>query len=1232
MITFCCGGLPEATPLLDNASSESLKMPYFLLNKPEDNPQPVTIEEGTDDQVEVHGYCRSQCKTVIFYIAAAMTLGLLLLVARWKPAWAVWLTCTPCSVATASVLVVRDGHGTKNVLRVHVQSVAATLPPELVYSRSLSSISSHQQDSMNFNYSPASFYRHFVHNCVKYVWDSRQSCFKRLRGYDQGILCSEFYENFHGLLAVEEEQKMQIYGPNMIDIEVKSYFRLFIDEVLNPFYIFQVASVILWAMDNYIYYACCILVISMVSIAISLYETKKQRITLRDMVSHSNAVTVTVCRQDGVFEDIPAANLVPGDIIVIPPHGCLMACDAVLIAGNCIVNESMLTGESIPETKTPLIKQDDEIYSPQTHKRHTLFCGTQVIQTRYYENNRVLAVVVRTGFSTAKGELVRSILFPKPLGFKFYRDSVRFVVLLFCISAVGMAYSIYCYIIRDSKISETIIRALDIITIVVPPALPAAMTIGTVYAQNRLKKQGIFCISPPRINIGGKLKLICFDKTGTLTEEGLDFWGVIPTSNGRFEDLEKNGELLPNDSPLKATMACCHSLTVIDEELRGDPLDLKMFLATKWEMEEPGADNTKYDLLNPTVIRPPRVRSEGPDLSSDNMMIHEPGVEQIMSFQMSPTKDSKDLSLDSEIPFEIGIIRQFPFSSGLQRMSVICRTLGAKQMDLYCKGAPEKISSLCLPNTVPGTFPELLKDYTLQGFRVIALAWKKLDPKLSWHHAQKIKREQVEVDLNFLGLLIMQNTLKPETTPVIKVLHDAQIRSVMVTGDNLLTAVSVARDCHMISETHKVIVVKGFPPDHNQPASICFEVAETPNIANTHSFPEITPNGVGYCEINHQNETAKMKPFHFVLDGKAFGIVRTYFPELLPKIIVRGAVFARMAPEQKTQLVESLQELGYIVGMCGDGANDCGALKAADVGISLSEAEASVAAPFTSNIPNIRCVPIVIREGRCALVTSFSTFKFIALYSLTQFITVLILYTVDTNLTDQMFLYIDLPVITLLAIVMGYTGAYEKLIPSRPRSSLVSVSNVSSLLMQITIIGAVQVGALIFLQHQTWYKPVVTHDTIMASWENSTIFLVSCYQYIAIALIVSDGPPYRKSFYTNLYYLLSLIVLLAFTTLLLFNPFPQLADFLSIIRWQPNDHFTFRLTLLLGVGCNFFFALILENFICKSDWLKKLVRILKNKKEPKNEYKRIEKEITLDSQWPCMDRPIYSTGPIIVVQ
>lgn len=79
------------------------------------------------------------------------------------------------------------------------------------------------------------------------------------------------------------------------------------------------------------------------------------------------------------------------------------------------------------------------------------------------------------------------------------------------------------------------------------------------------------------------------------------------------------------------------------------------------------------------------------------------------------------------------------------------------------------------------------------------------------------------------------------------------------------------------------------------------------------------------------------------------------------QVLIKGQVFARMSPDEKHELVEKLQSLDYCCGFCGDGANDCGALKAADVGISLSDAEASVAAPFTSRVFDISCVPKLIK-------------------------------------------------------------------------------------------------------------------------------------------------------------------------------------------------------------------------------------------------------------------------------
>jgi P-type E1-E2 ATPase len=79
---------------------------------------------------------------------------------------------------------------------------------------------------------------------------------------------------------------------------------------------------------------------------------------------------------------------------------------------------------------------------------------------------------------------------------------------------------------------DIVLEVFDLITIVVPPALPAAMTIGVVIAQQRLGKKNIFCISPRTINVAGSTDCVCFDKTGTITEDGMDMWGVIPTRVG----------------------------------------------------------------------------------------------------------------------------------------------------------------------------------------------------------------------------------------------------------------------------------------------------------------------------------------------------------------------------------------------------------------------------------------------------------------------------------------------------------------------------------------------------------------------------------------------------------------------------------------------------------------------------------------------------------------------------
>lgn len=290
-----------------------------------------------------------------------------------------------------------------------------------------------------------------------------------------------------------------------------------------------------------------------------------------------------------------------------------MQCDAVLLTGNCIVNESMLTGESVPITKTPLPNpagptanqsdHSDMKFNMKDHAKHVLFCGTEVIQTRFYGNQKVKAVVIRTGFSTSKGELVRSIMYPKPADFKFERDTYIFVGVLAIIAGMGFIYTIVLEVHNGEDVSDIILHALDIITIAVPPALPAALTVGIVFAQRRLKNHEIYCISPRSINVCGGINAVCFDKTGTLTEDGLMMQGVIPTSNSSFCEEVLDPSLL-QPSPLLVGMATCHSLTIIDNNIAGDPLDVIMFNSLGWMLEEPGEEGSRFDMMVPTVVYP----------------------------------------------------------------------------------------------------------------------------------------------------------------------------------------------------------------------------------------------------------------------------------------------------------------------------------------------------------------------------------------------------------------------------------------------------------------------------------------------------------------------------------------------------------------------------------------------------------------------------------------------------
>nr|XP_048282619.1 polyamine-transporting ATPase 13A2 isoform X1 [Myodes glareolus] len=1139
--------------------------------------------------VRLSGYCGSPWRAIGYHAAVWMLAGIPWLLFRWKPLWGVRLRLRPCSLAHAETLVIeiRDKEGSsRQLFTVQVQTEdvgegSLELPRQFQAEdgRSQTAVGVAPEDTweettqLHGQKEAKQVLRYYLLQGQRYVWIETQQAFCQVSLLDHGRTCDDIHRSRSGLSLQDQAVRKTIYGPNVIGIPVKSYLQLLVDEALNPYYGFQAFSIALWLADHYYWYALCIFLISAISICLALYKTRKQSVTLRDMVRLS--VRVQVCRPGGEEEWVDSSELVPGDCLVLPQEGGVMPCDAALVAGECVVNESSLTGESIPVLKTAL-PEGPKPYCPETHRRHTLFCGTLILQARAYLGPRVLAVVTRTGFCTAKGGLVSSILHPRPISFKFYKHSMKFVAALSVLALLGTVYSIFILYRNRVPVNEIVIRALDLVTVVVPPALPAAMTVCTLYAQSRLRTQGIFCIHPLRINLGGKLRLVCFDKTGTLTEDGLDVMGVVPLKGQMLLPLVPEPRHLPL-GPLLRALATCHALSQLRDTPVGDPMDLKMVESTGWVLEEgPAADSAPGTQVLAVMRPPPR----GPQ-------------QQGMEEPLEP----------------VSVLCRFPFSSALQRMDVVVAWPGATQPEAYVKGSPELVASLCSPETVPSDFTQVLQSYTAAGYRVVALAGKPLPIAPSLEAAQQLTRDTVEQELSLLGLLVMRNLLKPQTTPVIQTLRKTGIRTIMVTGDNLQTAVTVARGCGMVGTQEHLVIIHATHPEQGQPASLEFLPPEFSAVMSGAKDPV---QATGYpVELAPQSR-------HLALSGPTFAVLQKHFPKLLPKVLVQATVFARMAPEQKTELVCELQKLQYCVGMCGDGANDCGALKAADVGISLSQAEASVVSPFTSSMASIECVPTVIREGRCSLDTSFSVFKYMALYSLTQFISVLILYTVNTNLGDLQFLAIDLVITTTIAVLMSRTGPALTLVRARPPGALLSVPVLSSLLLQVALVAGIQLGGYFLVVTQPWFVPLnrtVPAPENLPNYENTVVFSLSSFQYLILAAAVSKGAPFRQPLYTNVPFLVALALLGSVLVGLILVP-GLLQGPLGLRNIADSS---FKLLLLGLVAFNFVGAFMLESVL--DQCLPACLRWFRPKQASKKQFKRLERELA-EQPWPTL--PISS--------
>ncbi|EAR98781.2 E1-E2 ATPase family protein (macronuclear) [Tetrahymena thermophila SB210] len=1313
---------------------------YFQL------PQDVQ-EEGIIKHID--SYRIQNTKLIISYFLFFATCGILYLFTRQSIAFKIKLQLIKCQSSQAKFMRIVSKDDQITLVRLETKS-------------------------MKFNDKPQQDYLIFSYRLYTYYYDSIQNCFLPIQFAVNLLTNNEIYQQ-HGF-GIQSQDKFKdlvsIYGQNNTEIPDKSTIKILIDEVLSPFYIFQIFSIILWILEPYYYYAGIIFFTSALSCIVTLIETKNNYKKLREMSFFETDVFVyrgisQYIKLEGGFiidreisnykQKVSSLDLVPGDIIEIP-DGQILPCDVILLNGSSVMNESMLTGESIPIIK-PALPFSNSKYNPnEDGKQSTLFAGTKCIETRYHLKGSVpiLGLVSSTSFNTMKGQLVRSILYQKQNSFSFYVDSLKFILVLALISILGFFFSlpflIRGYNLHIIELRDLILNSLDLVTITVPPALPTCLSIGISFAISRLKKQKIYCISPPKVNISGKVTIMCFDKTGTLTEEGLDMYGLKSVNYqgpnkinfakleeetyrlGMGKDLKLNGKveqehIYGEENPfsligdpdliLKECMASCHGVTIIKGELIGDPLEVKMFEATEWDLIEQNLSEYSEPVL--AVVK-----------STNRNLVEEQKIKQ--QFNQNNQSHTK-----------LGIVKRFEFSSKLQRMSTIVKNLdfNTNFYKLYVKGSPEKIFELSNPSTIPQNFHEVLDFYARKGFRVLAFGIKVL--KMNQFQIQQLERDEVENNLTFTGLLIMENKLKPITTSIIEELQEANIRTIMVTGDNALTAISVGRQCKILDEKKRVyfgdlsddptqkdkIIWKDFEngqkqlkEDNLEPENgvieykehQILEIQEEKLIIQKAQQLESVDRRISLMQQNQMNKSKKRNQTQLVVQsskiyrqraktqmsqqnnqqalteqeelksqpnikqqnqqsiiiqyssdsnqiynsdkqnqssglqeqqeiaalnddiqdlvpwnnseesytlaitGRAFSAIinqsnqNNEKAQLLRTMLLKTQIFARMRPEEKAQLLQQLQELPWkpTCGMCGDGANDCGALKTADMGISLSDAEASIAAPFTSKTQDISCVVQLLKEGRAALVTSFSCFKFMALYSMIQFFTTTILYTVNSLPGDMQFLYWDLVIIIPLAFLMGLTDSYPTLSKQVPGSSLISFPVLCSVIGMTFLNGGFQVIMFFILRAQGWYMSVYdSHsyigdfddpDSRKSCYESTVLFLFSNFQYISTCVAFSIGKPFKREFYTNKWFTISLFLILICSLYILLLHDSFTTSFLNIFEQvkqknaEPISKMPYSfLLVILGVAC----ASFIVNILYEKYVVVKLAIMFKNRKDEK---------------------------------
>ena len=664
-----------------------------------------------------------------------------------------------------------------------------------------------------------------------------------------------------GLTQVEAARRLVQYGGNMlVQAQQRSALSILFAQFRSIIVALLVAATgIAFAMgDNY--EAVAILVVIVVNAAIGFFTEWKASQALSALQKQSVRLAHVI--RDGAESEIPAADLVPGDLIVLAAGARVAADGRIVECARLQVEEAALTGESLAVTKTSDVLEDKE--ASLGDRLNMAFLSTTITDGR----GRLL--VTATGARSEVGKIGilidEAIVRATPLEQKLARLGRLLIVIVLVLCAIIVLAG---WLRGVSAFWPMLEIGLSLAIAAVPEGLLAVTTMTLALGMQRMARMRALVRRLPAVETLGSVTVICTDKTGTLTKNEMtacvfaldqrrvEVTGAGYATKGTFRIGDKLIDPLADESlalALRIGMLCNDAKVERadgNEAVLGDPTEVALIIAA----EKAG--------INLTALT-----QEFPRLS------------------------------------------ELPFDSFSKRMVTVHQTPQGP-IHAFLKGAPGTlIAASSSQLTATGVTPFATQDRQqweamneeLAGaaLRVLGLAYRELP--------EAYTEADMDKELTFVGLVGMSDPLRDEAKTVIATCREAGIRTVMITGDQQSTAAEIARQ-------------------------LGIDVDSRGKLLRTVHGREL----VG-------------------LDAEGW-----------KNVVADVAVFARVSPEHKLQIVEALQQQGHVVAMTGDGVNDAPALKKADIGIAMGIKGTEVAkenADMVITDDNFASIVGAVEQGR----------------------------------------------------------------------------------------------------------------------------------------------------------------------------------------------------------------------------------------------------------------------------